>query len=216
MRGESDQAEECYRKGMEMAPEIPEVHYNLGILHLARERFEEGWPEYLWRFKCRDVPDRDIPGPIWQGEESPGKTLLIYAEQGLGDMFQMLRYVELARRRVGRVLLEVHAPLVPLMRSSGYSDVIAAGTPLPAFDLRCPILNLPSAFATNLENMPRDVPYLHADPALVEQWQRQAGAVCGFQGRHCLAGQPRLCLRSRTLDSAAALRAAGHRGRTAC
>ena len=181
LEGNLDKAEVVLQSSLSLAPNIPEAHFDLALVYLSQQRFAEGWREFPWRLKCKGIPCRDIPGPLWQGEDLRGSTLLVYAEEGFGDMFQMLRYVEPARRRVGRVLLEVHAPLLPLMRSSGYSDVIAAGTPLPAFDLRCPILNLPSAFATNLENMPRDVPYLHADPGSRRAMERQAARYAGFK-----------------------------------
>ncbi len=169
-RGESKKALECYQKCLELAPNFAEGHYNLALLYLSQERFAEGWPEYFWRLKCEGVPIRPFEQPLWQGEPLEGRTLLVHAEQGLGDTLQMLRYVPLVQQRGGRVLLEVQPKLVPLVRCSGFPDVLAGGAELPPFDVQVPILNLPGVFGTTSENMPRNVPYLSADPSLVAAW----------------------------------------------
>jgi hypothetical protein len=90
----------------------------------------------------------------------------LHAEQGLGDTLQMARYVPLVVERGGRVLLEVHPPLVLLLRDlPGVCQVVPLGGALPPFDLHCPMFSLPLAFATRLDTIP-GAPYLKADPKL--------------------------------------------------
>ncbi len=87
--------------------------------------------------------------------------MLLHAEQGLGDTLHFVRYAPLLRARGARVVLEVQAPLVELLRPLA-DAVIAAGDPLPAHDLRVPLLSLPHAFGTELDTIPALVPYLMA------------------------------------------------------
>jgi hypothetical protein len=108
----------------------------------------------------------------WTGEPARGQTLLIYAEQGFGDSLQFCRYATLAAKRGLRVILEVQAPLVRLLRTlPGVDQVMALGEPLPDFDVHCPMMSLPLAFATTVETIPGSAAYLRADPMQVAVWQ---------------------------------------------
>jgi len=147
---------------------------SLALLTLGR--FREGWEAYESRWLdpqfCRD--ERTYDAPLWQGEDVTGRTLLLHAEQGLGDTIQFARYAPLLRRRGARVVLEVQAPLVTLLRNLG-EDVVAAGDDLPPHDARCPLLSLPRLFRTELPTVPAETPYLHADPALRARWRAVLG-----------------------------------------
>src|SRR5205085_2114891 len=100
--------------------------------------------------------------PLWLGAEPPsGRTILLHAEQGLGDTMQFARYALVARQRGARVLLEVQPPLKSLLRTlPGEIEVFARGEPLPQFDLQAPLLSLPLAFGTELTTIPWPGPYL--------------------------------------------------------
>src|SRR5205823_3919467 len=82
----------------------------------------------------------------WRGEPLEGKTILLHAEQGFGDVIQFLRYVPRVLARGAKiVVLEVARPLLPLARRIRGITVVARGDPLPAFDTHCPLLSLPRA-----------------------------------------------------------------------
>ena len=108
--------------------------------------------------------------PRWTGGDLTGKTILLQAEQGLGDTLQFVRYATLVKQRGARVLVECPRALVRLIASCpGVDAVIASGQPRPPFDLYIPLLSLPGVFGTSLENIPAIVPYLFPvdEPALV-------------------------------------------------
>lgn len=117
------------------------------------------------------------PQPLWDGREPlAGKTLLLQAEQGLGDTLQFCRYASVAQQQGARVVLEAQPPLVPLLRSlQGASQVVARGDPLPAFDVHCPLMSLPVAFGTTLDSVPSAVPYLEAPAERVQAWRSRLG-----------------------------------------
>ena len=148
---------------------------------MSQGRFAEAWPEFAWRTRAANYPQRTWTAPLWQGEDLHGRTVLVHAEQGLGDTLMLMRYLPLAKARGGRVLLEVQPRLAPLLKSSGYADVVARDSQLPPFDFQIPILNLPAVFGTLVETIPREVPYLTADRKLVDAWREKLTPLAGFK-----------------------------------
>jgi hypothetical protein len=102
-----------------------------------------------------------------------GKTILLHAEQGSGDTIQFVRYASLvARRGAKKILLEVQRELAPLLSGiAGVDCVIARGARLPDFDLHCPLLSLPLAFATDEATIPADIPYLAPPRERIALWR---------------------------------------------
>lgn len=159
-----DAAEGILRRAVALDPRNAERHWNLSLELLKRGKYTEGWREYEWRFQRGKGhnPPRPFAQPIWRGEawhNLPGKTLLLHAEQGLGDTLQMLRYLPMVLDRGAKVVLEVQRPLHRLVadyaaRSHASVQVIAASDPLPEFDLHTPLMTLPHALGTTLETVP--------------------------------------------------------------
>src|SRR5207248_2088482 len=102
---------------------------------------ESGFSEYEWRWRCPALAggQRNFTQPMWDGGPLDGRTILLHAEQGLGDTLQFVRYVPQVAARGGRVLLEVQRDLLPLLRGlPGTEQVVARGEPLPAFEMHAP------------------------------------------------------------------------------
>lgn len=169
-----DEAVASYRRALALSPDDPDVHYNLGTALLARGDMPAGWEEYEWRWKTPQMiaAHRPFAQPQWRGEAAEGRTLLIHAEQGLGDTLHFCRYAPLAAARGLRIILEAPKPLTRLLRSlPGVDRIVAQGQPLPPFDLHCPMLSMPLALGTTITTIPGDVPYLHGDAAQVAAWR---------------------------------------------
>ena len=131
---------------------------------------------------AKELPPRPFPQPRWDGGPLGGKTILLHAEQGLGDTLQFIRYAPLVKRRGGTVVVACQRPLIPLLQGCPGIDRLAAqGDPLPPFDVHAPLLSLPLLFGTDLESIPADVPYLRADPALIEHWRGRLADCPGFK-----------------------------------
>jgi hypothetical protein len=178
--GRRRQAIACYRTALRLHPESAVAHVNLGMALLSLGDLENGWTAYEWRWQTpagRRLR-RDFRQPQWTGQRAQGCTLLIHAEQGFGDTLQFCRYASLAKARGLRVVLEVPAALVRLLRGlSGVSAVIAEGESLPHFDLHCPMLSLPLALSTTLATVPGATPYLFADPPEAAAWRARLAAL---------------------------------------
>ena len=158
----------AYQNAVTLGPGVPQFHVNLGCNRLLRGDLAGGWPELDWRRLDRTNPtSRSFDGrPVWDGSPLAGRTILLTAEQGLGDTIQFLRYASLVADRGGRVVVECQPELVELARTvRGVTDVVAQGADLPAFDVHCPLMTLPLVFRTTLDSVPAAVPYVSADPA---------------------------------------------------
>jgi hypothetical protein len=169
------EAIECYDAALRVAPDYARAGFNRGLSRLVSGDFAGGWAdhEHRWRGGDRPMQPPSSPKPPWTGREDiRGKTILVGAEQGLGDMIMCGRYARLLRDRGARVVVEAHPPLKALLQGQdGIDEVIALGEPLPPHDHHVPIMSLPLAFGTRVETIPRDVPYLFAPPAHVERWR---------------------------------------------
>ena len=165
-----DEALASYGKALAIDPMLAEAHANEGLLRLLLGDFERGWKQYQWRWKgafFSSASSRSFPQPLWLGKQDiEGKTLLVHAEQGLGDTLQFVRYAPELAGRGATVVIEVQPALKALLANSfGACRVLSEGEPLPDFDLHCPFLSLPLAFDTRLGGIPAQVPYLAAPAA---------------------------------------------------
>jgi hypothetical protein len=175
-----------FNAAMTAAPEFPEAHFEAAMTLLTLGDFDAGWKEYEWRWKTGAFvrQRRSFAAPLWLGKEPvAGKTILLHAEQGFGDTIQFIRYALLVAGRGAKVICEVQPELRPLLTGLADAVVIAAGEPLPAFDLHCPLLSLPLACRTQLETIPADVPYLAVAAEQLAHWRDrlpQAAPSVGF------------------------------------
>jgi tetratricopeptide (TPR) repeat protein len=169
-----DEALKCYQQAIRLDPHYAEAHWNRSILWLSRGDFEQGWPEYEWRWTQQGFTKRHEQYALWDGSDIDGKTILLHAEQGLGDTLQMIRYVPQVAQRGGSVIVECQPPLARLLSGMPEIDrIVPQGSPLPAIDFQVPLLSLPGIFHTSQDTIPAMVPYLQADPALVDHWRRE-------------------------------------------
>jgi tetratricopeptide (TPR) repeat protein len=169
-----DEALASYRRALTLRPEYAEAHYGEALCRLLTGDLDRGWDEHEWRWETEQFRNgrRDFSAPLWDGsQEVAGKTVLVHAEQGFGDTIQFARYVPAVAERGARVILEVQEPLHDLMHTlPGAAQIVSRGDMLPDFDMHCPLLSLPRAFATRLESIPAQTPYLHASAGRVADW----------------------------------------------
>ena len=141
---------------------------------LTQGHYKAGWREYAWRESITELAgqERTYTGPRWDGIVRAGMTLLVTAEQGLGDMIQFVRLVEPLSRKGVTVLVSAARPLVSLLATApGVARVFGPGDALPAYDAHAPLLALAPALEIDDTTIPAAVPYLKPDP------QRRAEAA---------------------------------------
>jgi hypothetical protein len=180
-----DEALACHARSIALDPENPQPRWDLALLQMMVGNFEAGWVGRESRWKLGIMPDPKFSQPLWLGNGSiEGKTILLRADEGLGDMFQFARYIPMVASLGARVIAAVADPACSLMsRLDGVAECIpkSIGT-LPAFDIHCPISSLPLAFKTAVETIPSAVPYLPrpADDR-IQAWERRLGAHDKFR-----------------------------------
>ena len=181
-QGKLDEAVACFGRALQLKPDYADARATRAIVSLLTGDFERGWAEYEWRWNTKDCPRRNFSQATWDGQPLDGKTILLHAEQGLGDVIQFVRYAALVKRRGGVVVVECPRPLLSLLAScEGIDRLVGPGEELPPFDVQASLLSLPGIFHTTLQGIPAMVPYLFADPGLVQRWRQELGRVAGFK-----------------------------------
>jgi tetratricopeptide (TPR) repeat protein len=169
-----DEAIRSYGEVLTLRKDHADAHFNQALALLTIGDYRRGFSEYEWRWRRTGMPPQKSRGrPLWLGEYSlHGKTILLHAEQGLGDTIQFARYVPLIAARGASVVLEVQPELKSqLSRLEGAATVVARGETPPSFDVHCPLGSLPLALKTELHTVPAPLPpYLSADETYLKKW----------------------------------------------
>jgi tetratricopeptide (TPR) repeat protein len=170
-----DDALASYDRALALNPDYAEAHANKSVVKLRLGDFAAGWPLYEWRWQSRNfaMPREDYRQPLWQGEAfKPGQTILLHAEQGLGDTLQFCRYAPMVAARGAKVVLEVPRILARLIGTlPGGATIITHADPKPVTDFHCPLLSLPGIFGTLADTVPANTPYLAAEPDRIVTWR---------------------------------------------
>ena len=180
-QGEFEKGLTCYEHAIRFQPGYANAHYNLARTLLTLGEFERGWREYEWRWSKEEFRRPAIAQPAWDGSPLAGRTLLVQAEQGLGDTIQFIRYVPILQSQGANVFAEVRPALVPLFSQSGIRGLIPQQSALPHFDVHASLLSIPRLLNTSLDSIPAQVPYLSAEPRLIDHWRRKLGEQNGFK-----------------------------------
>jgi tetratricopeptide (TPR) repeat protein len=178
--GSLESSLDCFDRCLQLHPDYAEARFNRAVLLLTLGDYTQGWLEYEWRFKrggAQRVYPHKLSSPRWQGEPFHDGCLLVHAEQGIGDVLQFVRYLPRVKQLGGRVILEAHPPLLPLLETlNGIDDLIAFNKNRPpdiVHDFHIPLLSLPALFATTMATIPDDIPYLRADATKIQEWKKR-------------------------------------------
>ena len=165
-----------YEKAIAINPNHIDSIFNLGLTKLLMGDYEEGWKLYEIRLKDMVKKHDMYDGKkAWRGEETiNSKTLLLYGEQGFGDVIQFSRYVPFLTRYKCKLILYVQKELVSILKTlDKHVCVVGMDKPVPMHDFHCPIMSLPFVFKTNISNIPSRVPYLTISKAKKSLWQKE-------------------------------------------
>jgi tetratricopeptide (TPR) repeat protein len=174
-----DEAMATYRRVLALDPNNAIAEWNLGLLQMLTGDFAAGWKGREARWRALPMVFPDFPQPVWLGDgDISGKTILIGADEGIGDAIQFARYLPMLAERGARVVLIMAEPVCSLLsRMPGVALCVPKSVKeLPAFDIHCPMSSLPLAFGTRLDNIPTQVAYLPAPAAdRIAAWESRLG-----------------------------------------
>lgn len=192
--GNFDEAMHQIERALAIEPSFPEAHFNYGTQLLLRGEFKKGWEEFEWRWKT----DAYLPfakryiQPRWHGESLPGKALLLFSEQGLGDSIQMIRFAGEVKGRVGRLIVSCQPELVRLFEGiSAIDQVIPLSARVPAHDVQASLFSLPAILGWEPSARGGPSRYLSAPDLLVREWEGKLPQSTRSRVGICWAGNPK-------------------------
>lgn len=176
--GRHDDALSSCERALDVAPADRTAPFNRATVLLLRGDFAAGLDAYEARryVTSQLVHIRRAAAPEWDGRPLHGETVLLTAEQGVGDTLQFVRYAMLLKNQgAGRVIVEAPRGVATLIGTApGVDEVVNTDAPLPPCDFQVPLLSLPRLFGTRLESIPAAVPYLTAPERPIAELVRAA------------------------------------------
>ncbi len=170
--GNLDRGQAYYEQALQLNPQEAELHRNLGVIYLLQGRYAEGWREYRWRWRVGDLQRSDIAAPLWDGSDPAGKSILLTAEQGLGDTINFVRLAAVLKARGANTTVYCQAPLMALLQCAEQLGSVFPNS--LAFegkvDCQCSLLDVADLMQLNADNIPADVPYLSPSQNLRNYW----------------------------------------------
>lgn len=174
--GQIEEARNCQQRVTGLLPDFPDGHFELAHLLLLDGDLEWGFAEHEWRLKRPKVRNRNFPGPTWDGSDPAGRHLLLYGEQGAGDVIQFVRYAPLLAARGARVTVACHDSLTRLLSTvEGVERAVPFFDEPRDFDLHAPLMSLPFILRTSLDSIPSRVPYIPVPETPVSEFLEKKG-----------------------------------------
>ncbi len=208
--GRVDEALARFDEALLHRPSYADARNNRAGALLLSGMLKAGFDDYESRWDRSNAPPRTVvsPLPAWDGGDLRGKPILVWDEQGLGDLIQFSRYLPCLAELGAEVTFLCRKSMHRLLRSSGCPfRLVDALDPAATFAAQSALMSLPRGFQTTLDTIPARIPYLHAEPDRVAKWAERIGAD-GFRIGVCWSGNARTNLqRSIPLESFAPLAA---------
>lgn len=187
--GLADQAVDWYQVALSRQPGLDLAYWNLSLSLLAIGKIEEGWDLYSYGFTSRQRnPYRPFPGMLWDGAPAPDKTVMVWREQGIGDDLRFSSAFHDIEKRVGKLIIETDARLVPLYQRTWPDALVRAETRTstglgnmtgdPDFDLTAPAGLAASYVRRRLQDFPKEHGHLVPCPertAAFAEWLKTLG-----------------------------------------
>lgn len=167
--GKLDEALEYFRQALERKPGDAEIHTHRALCMLMKGDFARGWDQYEWRMQMKSqLAKHSLKTPLWDGRGFEGQTLLVYHEQGFGDVVQTARYLPMVKARGGRVVVACAPPIGKVMETvEGVDQVVTSDAAIPPHHFKVPVMALPRIFRQDIDNIPSHIPYIKAPPVML-------------------------------------------------
>lgn len=191
--GQLDEALTTYQRAIDNDPASESaVRMNRAKVYLQRGEFETGWTEYEHRLHKAENVRVHHDSPRWDGSPLEGRTLLIEAEQGLGDTIQFVRLAALIKRRHDcKIVFSVESKLLALLGGvEGVDLLVPQDQPRPSFDVWSPLLSLPGLLNLQPTDVQPKGAYLQAHSENVECWSRELRSLVGLKIGIAWQGNP--------------------------
>ncbi len=159
-------------KILSIYPDNPAVRWNRAFSYLSLGRLKEGWSDYEFRQYMPGSSIRNFPYKRWDGQDLTGKTILIHAEQGLGDEIMFASCYQEVIQSAEKCIIDCDPRLVSLFKRSFPLAVVHGGRPnteveaidrLGPVDYQIPAGSLPKYLRPEIGSFPAANAYLVPD-----------------------------------------------------
>lgn len=190
--GEERYANELLERAIALAPDDPDLHLTLGLQQFKLGDFRAGLERYRHRWDRPDMSARegkwDIAAPAWNGEVLPAGTLMVWTEQGIGDLAMFAGFFNDLADLAPRVMIETIGRFRGLLQRSFPWAEVYQRDQLPSDfvarnDVRAhvPIGDLPLLLGADFDRLPAREGYLIPDAA--NMWRLRERYQQHFPGR---------------------------------
>ncbi len=186
LRGHLPESLALWDRLVEDKTNVDHAKLNRALVRLKQGEFALGWADYESRKRVgKEHAPRKFPFPEWNGGPLADRTVLVYAEQGLGDQIMFASCVPDLARVAKHCVVECAPKLKALFtRSFSAATVVSAREPkalqqIPAIDFHVALGSLPMHFRNSVEQFPAHHGYLRADPERVAAWRGRLDALPG-------------------------------------
>ena len=177
----------AHGRALALEPENPDLHWNYAMTLLLSGDTEAGFEEYEWRLKLPKIAPRALTSPVWQGEDLVGSTIILVAEQGLGDAIQFARFAPVFASNGARVSICCPDSLKALFSTlNGIERVVGVDEPIPDHDFHLPLMSTPYRLHISQATIPSDTPYLKVPDGVTPPPSRGTNRRIGL----CWSGNP--------------------------
>jgi len=187
-----EEAWASYGRILSSDPHLSTAKWGKSMAMLMLGKYPDGWALYESRFDCKPMCDAVLfRASRWDGSTLEGKRLLIWGEQGLGDVLQFIRYAALCKTKGGTIIVQCREPLVRLLKNCPFIDEVVTTATKSDFDYQIPIMSLPHVFGTTLDTIPNTTPYVFVDEETRNKWAPHFVGAKDFKVGLVWAGNPR-------------------------
>lgn len=189
-----EEAGKNYQKAIDIQPNI-ELDWQMCLFNLVNGRFVEGWKTYEIRKIRKGFPKYPFVQPEWEGQDLKGKTLLLVAEQGFGDMFQCTRYFKLLKEKGARLIFASHPLTVSVFKECPYLDEVINRDTTELNELKYDywmfVMSLHHRFGITVDTVPAVEPALELPKDRLDHWKKRLSKDKNLKIGICWSGNPR-------------------------
>jgi len=183
--GRLEDALSAYDRARSIDPHHVGARFHRAVALLTLGRFAEGWPDYELRLQSEDRPQRRFPFPRWNGESLSGQTILVHAEQGIGDEILFASCLPEIVARAKHCVIDCAPKLAAVFRRSFPTATVHGGNqgdPVDwasslGIDVQIPAGSVPLHLRPDTRSFPVHRGYLRADPEKVARWRERLAAL---------------------------------------
>ena len=158
-----EEAKDSLEKAITIDPDFVNAHFDLATTYLLMGDYERGFAEYEWRFKKEEMRSLffDLSDVLQKPRfaldlEIDDKTLLLYSEQGFGDIIQFVRFAEVLKQMhpILKLKIQVRSELKTLLEAMDcFEEVLVRGEEVGEFDYQLAVMSLPYLLKTTLNSL---------------------------------------------------------------